>query len=378
MPSGAVVTAAAGGTLPPAPPVDRPRQRTAWQLRIQSRSCAAMGSPLYGSLLDRAADDCEAGGATWRVLEPHAGPGRADALALRLMAAVHRLVLQRRAPALATCYPSVGGTSGPQAAWPLFRATLEEQRDAVVELVGQPCQTNEVGRSAGLVVGLLDVALATRLPLRLLEVGASAGLNLRCDHFRIGGGGVALGDPDSPVDLASHWTVPPPHVPERLRVVERHGCDRAPLDPTTPEGRLRLTSSVWADQRARHKLLRGALQLAARVAAPVDVASLDDWTAARLADRPADAATVVFHSVVLEYLDDDTRQRFVATLRRAGERTTAQRPVAWVRLEPISALRHHGIQVTTWPGGRTRTLARCGAHGTDVTWLGDDNGPARR
>jgi hypothetical protein len=337
-----------------------------------------MGSPLYGLLLDRAADDCEADGPIWRVLRPHVGPGRADALALRLMAAVHRLVLERRAPRLAACYPSVGGTSDLTAVWPAFRATVEEHADVLVDLVAHPCQTNEAGRSAALVVGLADVVLRTRLPLRLLEVGASAGLNLRCDHFLIGGGGVALGDPDSPVDLSGHWTTPPPEVPARLHVVDRRGCDRSPVDPTTSDGRLRLTSSVWADQRARHRRLRGALELAARIPATVDAASLDEWTAEQVADLPSGAVTVVFHSVVLEYLDDDTRQRFVVALRRAGERATRDRPLAWVRLEPVSALRHHGVQVTTWPGGRTRTLAKCGAHGTDVTWLGDDNGEARR
>lgn len=378
MPSGAVVAAAAGVSVPPEPPIDQPRRRTAWQLRVQAQSCAAMGSPLYGLLLDRAADDCDAGGPTWRILRPHAAPGRADALALRLMAAVHRLVLQRRAPRLATHYPSVGGTADRATVWPAFHATLEQHAEALTGLVARPCQTNEVGRSAALAVGLVDVVLRTRMPLRLLEVGASAGLNLRCDHFRIGGGGAALGDPASPVDLSSHWAMPPPEVPDHLTVVDRRGCDLAPVDPTTADGRLRLTASVWADQRERLARLTGALAVAARVPATVDAASLDDWTIGQLGDLPAGVATVVVHSVVLEYLDDDTRRRFVAALRRAGERATPDRPLAWVRLEPVSALRHHGVQVTAWPGGWTRTLARCGAHGTEVTWLGDDNDAGRR
>jgi len=372
MPSG-VVVAAAAGALPDEPPADEPERHTAWQLLVQSRSCAAMGSQLYAHLLERAAGDCEQGGPTWSVLRDHVAPGRGDALALRLMAAVHRLVLEGRAPRLATFYPSVGGTGTVDGAWDAFRATLEGHADDLAPLIARPCQTNEVGRSAALLVGLFAVARHTGLPLRLREVGASAGLNLRCDHFLVGGGGVTVGDPDSPVDLSSHWRTPPPWTPAPLEVVDRRGCDRAPVDPTTSDGRLTLTSSVWADQRDRHARLRGALELARRVPADVDHASLDGWTRTQLADPPDGVATVVLHSVVSEYVDDAARAAFVGALRDAGARATSERPLAWVRLEPISHLRHHGVHVDLWPDGTSRTLASCGAHGTDVVWLDDDN-----
>ena len=351
---------------------------TARQLREQARSCAAMGSPLYAHLLDAAADDCAAGGPTWTVLRGRAASGRGDALALRLMAAVHRLVLERRAPELALHYPSVGGSGAIEGAWPAFRAALEHRADEVTVLVGRRCQTNEVGRSAALAVGFVEVTRATGLPLRLLEVGASAGLNLRCDRFRIGGGGAVLGDPTSPVDLSTHWRTPPPSCPARLAVDDRRGCDRAPVDPTTPDGRTTLTAAVWADQRDRLARLRGALRIAAQVPVEVDRASLDGWTRQQLAALPTGVATVVFHSVVEEYVDDATRERFVATLDDAGRRATPGAPLAWVRVEPVSQLRHHEVQATLWPGGRPRTLARCGAHGTAVEWLGDDKSAARR
>jgi hypothetical protein len=149
------------------------------------------------------------------------------------------------------------------------------------------------------------------------------------------------------------------------------------VDPTTTDGRLTLTASVWADQRERHARLRGALELARRVPAAVDLASLGDWTRAQLADLPDGATTVVFHSVVLEYVDDAERAAFVDALREAAAGATPDRPLAWVRLEPISHLRHHGVHVDLWPAGSSRTLAKCCAHGTDVEWLGDDNDAAR-
>ena len=139
-----------------------------------------------------------------------------------------------------------------------------------------------------------------------------------------------------------------------------------------------LTGSVWADQRARLDRLNGAIDLARRYPATVDRASLDTWTEHQVAALPAGCATVVFHSVVSEYLRVQVRERFVAALRDAGARATNARPLAWVQLEPISALRHHGLELTLWPGGETSILARCSAHGSDVEWLGDDKHPVGR
>jgi hypothetical protein len=364
-----------GAELPAAPtsPAEDPRAHLVWLLRDQARACEAMGSPLYADLLRAAAADAAAAGICWRLLGPHVAPGRASALALRFLAAVHRLVLTDRAPRLAPHYPSVGGTRARQGAWEALRATLGERAADVAALLALPCQTNEVGRAAALAVGFLHVALETGLPLRCLEVGASAGLNLRWDRFHYGGAGLSWGEPASPVDLTGFWREPLPltveHAGACVRVTERQGCDEHPVDPTSADGALALTAAVWADQTDRLQRLRGALALAAEVPARVDRATLDTWTAARLAEPAGGVATVVFHSVVDEYLTRATRLRFHGALAAAGARATTAEPLAWLRLEPRSALRAHGLALTLWPGGATRALALCGAHGTDVRAL---------
>ncbi len=88
-------------------------------------------------------------------------------------------------------------------------------------------QTNDIGRSRGLLPGFLESARRTGLPLRLLEIGASAGLNLRWDHFSF------------------------LEVPADLRVVERRGCNLNPIDPTLDESRTALLSFIWPDQTER-------------------------------------------------------------------------------------------------------------------------------
>ena len=364
------------------PQPDAPlEQRLAWPLQVQADACEVMGSGLYAHLLRAAADDLLAGGPTREVLAPHAGRGRADALALRLMAAVHRLVLAGEAPALAAHYPGVGGDGDPGAAWPRLRRLLAADPARVSALVARPLQTNEVGRCAPLLWGLLQVADATGLPLRLLEVGTSAGLLLRIDHYRYGGAGAAWGPADSPVDLDGFWAEPPPTGTDiEVEVVERAGCDPAPVDPTTAEGLLSLRSAVWADQTRRLARLDGAVEVARRVPAEITAASVEDWLPPRLAEPRAGVATVVFHSVVEEYLDVAQRETLHETVRAAGARATAQAPVAWLRLEPISRLRRHALRVRLWPGEAAaadggdaadaaddgEVLAVCTGHGADV------------
>ncbi len=343
------------------------RERAAFLLRDQAGWCAAMGSPLYAHLLERAAEDAAAGGPVFELVEPFDAPNlRADALALRLMAAVHRLVLSGEAPSLAAHYPTAGGTRSQPGAWEHFRELVANSKERLRPLVAQPCQTNEVGRCAPLAFGFLELAAHHGLPLRLLEVGASAGLNLRFDHFRYGGGGASWGPESSPVDLSGMWLEVPPHVPGSLHVAERRGCDRHPIDVATAEGRLRLEASLWADQVQRLARLRGAFAIAARVPASVDASSVDEWLARELRAPRRGVTTVVYHSIVYEYFTEPVRRTFHEALDRAGERATREAPLAWLRFEAVPAVRGYAATLTTWPGGEERVVATAGAHGSDV------------
>jgi len=332
----------------------------------QGEQCTRLGSPLYGGLLTRAAADVEAGGPLARVLDGRAA-SNASALGLRLLGAVHRLVLQGEAPALARWYPSAGGRADAEAAWPDFRAVVDGHLEAVGAGLDRPVQTNEVGRSTALVGGFLEVARVTGLPLRVLEVGASAGLNLRWDRFRYEARGLTWGPADSPVRLCSYNSDVPLPFDVEARVVDRAGCDAAPVDPTTEDGRLTLLSYVWPDQPHRFRLLKAALAVAAEVPAPVDSADVATWTGERFTPEPG-VATVLYHSIVMQYLPDDRRAAFKALVRERGPAATPAAPLAWLRLEPVGE--EAALRLTVWPGGRDATLAWSGFHGQNVRWLG--------
>jgi hypothetical protein len=335
------------------------------RLRDQARLCRAYGSPLTGALLEGAADDLAAGGVVADLLGPHAAEPAGSVLPLRLAGALHRLVLQGSAPELARHYPGAGGTAPVEEVWPAAARAVREHLELLRHCVTLPVQTNEVGRSAVL-YGLL---LQLGTPVRLLELGASAGLNLRCDHYAYDVDGQVLGDPDSPVRLVEPWRGSPPPYGGPPVVTERLGCDPNPLDPTTAEGQLTLASCVWGDQVDRLARLRAACEVAAQVPVRVERGGALRFLQRHLTPLPPEVTTVVWHSVVWQYVDPHERAAVDALLREVGATAggrlvrasmepdrVGDRPVFTVRLQRYP---DPPVVVATAPG-----------HGLPVTWNG--------
>ena len=326
-----------------------------------------LGSPLYAELLEVAAVDVLAGGPCWAVLEGRDVDDAGSALALRFVGAVHRLVLEGRAPELAAHYPSAGGRPT-DAVGPTFLGTVEALADDIRGLLDRPVQTNEVGRAAGLIGGFLTVAQRTGLPLRVLEIGASAGLLLRWDNFRYEARGATWGPVDSPVRLCDFNSEVPLPFDVQAEVVARAGCDMAPVDPTSKDGRLTLLSYVWPDQVARIRNLRAALEVAEQVPVEVERANAADWLERELAETVPGCATVVYHSIVLQYLSEDDFERVGRAINDAGRAAEPDAPMAWLRMEPGGEQAQ--VRMTMWPDGKERLVATCSYHGAAVRWLG--------
>jgi hypothetical protein len=286
--------------------------------------------PLTAGLLARAAADVDAGGPLWPALRPHAHLPYGAALPLRLAGAAHRLALAGDAPVYAAHLPTCGGDGDLEGAWSALRTLAAD--GALAGGLRHAVQTNEPGRIHALQPAFAQVHRSTGLPLRLLEIGASAGLLLQR--------------------------------PDGIPVVARRGCDANPLDPADATDRLLLQSFVWVSQVERFRNLTTALDVAALDPAPVDRADAGEWLAAQLAGHRAGRATVVFHSVVWQYLSRDTRREIDAALEKGSRRATPDAPVAYVRFEPVGDRAETWLR--TWPDGRDRLVARSGYHGQAV------------
>jgi hypothetical protein len=339
-------------------------QSMAAAFRFQAEVCAQSGAPFTADLLRALLEDFEAGGA-WRTLmgDWPVDPVM-DVAPLRAAGALHRLALKGVEPFKAV-FDALDRDPGVLGR--LARAAGE--RPEVKGWLANPPQTNEVGRAAVFLPGFFAVARAQGLPLRLLEIGASGGLNLLFDRYGYRLGETAWGDAASPVQLTPEWTGPSPR-PVALQVRSRQGCDQLPVDLADPEARVRLLSYVWADQADRVARVRGALRIAEATPPAVDRANAADWLEAQLADLPAGTTTVLYHSFAWLYFDPRTKARIAAAMAEAGGRAGPDRGLAWLSFESDDNTENPHLDLTLWPGGQKHRLARAHPHGRWVKWMG--------
>ena len=126
---------------------------------------------------------------------------------------------------------------------------------------------------------------------------------------------------------------------------------------------------VWADDPARSVRLEQALALAAHYLPQVDQGNAAAWLDRQLqAPRPDGACRVVFHSMVLQYLDARDRQKIIARIAAVGADATARRPFAWISFEWNESRREVQLLLTCWPDGQTRLLAICHPYGAWIDW----------
>jgi hypothetical protein len=337
----------------------------------QAHYCEEYGSPFMARLLEAMARDIEAGGPAADLVAGWPRSPRTDALAIRVAGALHAAVLSGRDPALAAEYPAAKASWDMGRVWPLARELLAREREWVAAFLQSAPQTNETRRTIGLLAGFLWLAAQHDLDLELLEIGASAGMNLYWDRFAYRTASWSWGDGD--VRITTEWSGAAPPLTAVPRIRSRAACDLNPIDIRDPAERLRLRAYVWADQTERLARFDAAAAVAIANDARVERADAAEWLEDRLPRRSRDALTVVYHSVFYQYPRTETRQRIARAITKAGEEGGA--PLAWLRLEPEALFGgprdsvRFLVDAVTWPGGERRILAATDGHANFVDAL---------
>jgi hypothetical protein len=309
-------------------------------------------------------------------------PNPAKVIPILLFAAVHDLVLQRPDLEVARWYDDPTSPGDP---WPPFRALVLGRFDELAgTMARRVIQTNEVGRSAPLLAALTEVHRSLERPLWLVEIGASAGLNLLLDRFGYTfppADEVPIGDPASPVQLRCEvrgTTTPPIDSPADLGIAGRIGIDPRPVDPTDRDDRRWLAACLWPGITDRAAHLHAALDLA-RVDPPeVRAGTALDLLDGVLDEVPDHAVPCVLSTWVMAYLSKDERRALHDLLARRGrERPIAavtgeyQGIVPWIPLMgPGDGPRSTVLGITCWVGGQgsSRAAARIHPHGRWIEW----------
>jgi len=299
-----------------------------------------------------------------------------DAMPLRMAGGLHHLLLSGEDDRLARVY---SGQITDQGQVDRLVCELVETYDhLLLPWLDGPPQTNEAGRSASLMAGLLWLAQRVVPRLDLFELGASAGVNTMLDRYRFTLGETRVGPANSPMQIEPEWRSDagsPPTAPEGFEIVSVRGCDVAPVDLSNTSSALKLKAYVWPDAPVRMARIDAAIQLAGERAPDLVKQDAGDFVAEMLS-RPQEEGTTraMFHSIMWQYMPASTQDAITDAFEQAGAKATPERPLGWVSLETDPATFRHELKVRYWNGGdddgATTLLSHAHPHGAWVEWIG--------
>lgn len=288
---------------------------------------------------------------------------RAQSVPLRIAGALHGLVLDGTDPGLIAVYPP--NTPSDDALWGAVSSAFVRHEARLQNWLDLPPQTNEVRRSAALIAAAAFTATHSKPVLDLLELGASAGLNLTFDRYSLTAGDAQLGAADPVITLEPEMRGTLPE-PQAFQVASRRGVDLNPLDPLDAQDRLRLLAYIWPDQTERFVRTRAAIEIAEPV---VDKGDAGPWVAAQLA-KPAQLGhcRFIYSTVAWQYFPDDVKTACTSSIETAAALATPETPLAWFGMEDDTQSPGAGLTLRLWPGNRRFDLGRIDFHGRWLDW----------
>jgi hypothetical protein len=298
-----------------------------------------------------------------------------------ILAALHDLALDGRAPALAAAYVDGDGDAAAGAA---IDTLLRMTASVAAIAARRQTRTQETARCAVLYPAIAEAARRDgATAVGLIDVDGSAGLNLHVDRVGITySNGQALGDPSSPVQLSSSIVgdrpLPTRAVPE---VVARVGVDRNPVDVTDVDDARWLRACLWPDQPERVAALEAGIAVAATAPPLLLHGDAVDVLPDAFARVPAHALPVVTTTWALSRYPMERRLRFLHRLEEAA----GGRAVAWVSVEgvgvapsvptlgdrPASGHSIVGLAVLDRSARRVEAVGRCWSRGRFLSWLAE-------
>lgn len=286
-----------------------------WRLHAES-------SPLYHHLVEVIAGDAE----LLRVINRISHPPPPNLL----FGAVHYLLLEGPGSDLRSFYRSlVPDPRPPRDSGLPFREFVLDNEEEIVHIGNTRfTQTNECRRCVSLLPGVMSVGLGG---FHLIEIGASAGLNLALDQYQYAWGGLHWG-PRGGVRLETELRGEPPGLRD-IEVKRRVGLDLHPVDPARADDRRWLEALIWPEHEDRRRRLRAAVEQARQLDIELVAGDAASTLAPAMAELPDRDPVVVMDSFSLNQFPEESRRQIdeIVEAERRG------RLVARVSLEPAVA-----------------------------------------
>ena len=289
-----------------------------------------------------------------------------------LFASVQYLLLSGIYHPLAAHYPIISGESRPPTpALPHFRDFCLRHRDRIVELIAtRRTQTNVVRRCTCLLPAFSIVCRETHSPLALVDLGASAGLNLNFDRYaysyqRDGREVLRWGPAGARVrleaELRGDRELPP--IPPAIPVSSRDGIDLDPVDLANPHQLLWLRALIWPEHVERHQQLIDAAAEFEHSDIRMHAGDASRVLPALIESIPLDHTMVVYSTIALYQFPRESRTRIADTLAIAS----STRPIWQIALEGNDP----ELSITRYRGGvrgEAKVLADASPHGWWIEW----------
>ena len=208
-----------------------PCARAEAQMALEAAKARAFGKIFVAAILESLSRTLWHAPRVVRVIEQWPGDLASAGVIFRLNAGLHALARSGRYPLLQALYRTATPATSPE---PIeldaaVAVALGDGEDELLLWLTGPTQTNEVARVAGLAAALSELSATHAMPCSLIELGASAGLNLNLAHYDIRMGGHRVGDRASEVRIAPRWYGRDPR-PGPLLIGRTVGVDIGPID----------------------------------------------------------------------------------------------------------------------------------------------------
>ena len=352
-------------------PTSASSRTQAWAASIGRQASFSRGySPLYATILDCVAGwlrESEGRDARvsllrqrfWTFISSRTWDNDLEPI-LKLAATLHSHVLRGdpRVAGLRPYYRTVT-PDGPMPDEPAFAGELLTAldrlgEDLLAQAHGWEIQTNETARG---LLWLVPAALLQIEAAYLVELGASAGLNLLADHrgftlrwpegLRVKLGQaepaqfeVACEGPSAGLGAGGGVVAPP-------EILGRVGADARLIDLDAPAAETQLAACIWGDQPQRMQRLQEALELRRRFRGTPQAPRLlranlpdetEEFLRAAVPSQPV-APVILFDTYVTAYFNDVDHRALIRAVEAFARQWTLRHklPWLWVRFEPPRA-----------------------------------------
>lgn len=288
-----------------------------------------------------------------------------------LFGSVHLLLLKGNQHNLREYYLSlVAKPKSPEDIYPEFKDFFLNNFEEIEKLMASKLvQTNEVRRCSYLYPAFLLIStFFENKPLHLIEIGASAGLNLFWDKYKYDyGTGDFFGKLDSNIVLKSKFEGSLPKVLELIatpEIASRVALDINCIDVTNPEELLWLEALIWPEQTERRELLKEAVKIRSQHDLLLkDCNGFDE--AIRIAvDIDKQAPVCIFHTHVANQIPNEDRILFLKKIDDLGKNRNIVH--LFNNIKPT-------LHLTIYKNGKKIDfpLAKTEGHGYWIDWMND-------